>query len=264
MSVFPLPIWVIDKIDKIRRSFLWKGPLGTDKKLNLVSWDSVCKPKRVGGLGVLELRTFNLSLLAKWIWRFFTFPTSPLPTLLSHLQITNPSLPPAIPALSKSFSHIWPAFLAGFSFSINSGQQALFWLHDWGLGILQYRFPELLSFATHTSISVAHFLLQWSSPQNLFLPSMFSTSLPSTQLNQLFQLLSENASLIALPIPQSAILLLGNSSPITSHPPPSTISLNPLPYTFHRSDLFGNSEFLPELRLLVGNCCSTDSPQLTT
>lgn len=39
------------------------------KKYHLVSWPVVCLPKSQGGLGVLHLKTMNLALLGKWLWR---------------------------------------------------------------------------------------------------------------------------------------------------------------------------------------------------
>jgi len=33
-----------------------------------ISWKKVCEPREVGGLGILNLRLFNVALLGKWIW----------------------------------------------------------------------------------------------------------------------------------------------------------------------------------------------------
>jgi hypothetical protein len=41
-----------------------------EKKNALVSWKIMCKTKKIGGLGVLDLDLMNKSLLAKWIIRF--------------------------------------------------------------------------------------------------------------------------------------------------------------------------------------------------
>ena len=32
----------------------------------------VCEPRDYGGLGIIDLRLFNLALLGKWIWRLGT------------------------------------------------------------------------------------------------------------------------------------------------------------------------------------------------
>jgi hypothetical protein len=47
---------------------LWQNGLNT-RKIYLVGWKSVCQPKDDGGLGLLDLRYMNISLLVKWMWR---------------------------------------------------------------------------------------------------------------------------------------------------------------------------------------------------
>ncbi|GKV05111.1 hypothetical protein SLEP1_g17152 [Rubroshorea leprosula] len=65
MSVYLLPKKVIHEIDKIRRNFLWGG-VEDNRKITWVSWDRVCYNKKEGGLGVKNLRCFNMFLLGKW------------------------------------------------------------------------------------------------------------------------------------------------------------------------------------------------------
>ncbi|WMV46349.1 hypothetical protein MTR67_039734 [Solanum verrucosum] len=60
MSVFPIPQTVIDRLDKIRRKFLWQGN-NEKKSYNLVKWDVVIVGKRPGGLGIKNLIRASLS-----------------------------------------------------------------------------------------------------------------------------------------------------------------------------------------------------------
>ncbi|GLU22240.1 hypothetical protein SLE2022_383300 [Rubroshorea leprosula] len=65
MSVYLIPKGTINSIDKIRRNFLWGGE-GGERKINWVKWDMICKDKEYGGLGVKDLKKFNLTLMGKW------------------------------------------------------------------------------------------------------------------------------------------------------------------------------------------------------
>lgn len=65
ISVFKIPQWVILEIDKTRRGFLWKSGALQEKGLSLVNWDSISKPKKLGGLGIIDLTIFNDVFLAK-------------------------------------------------------------------------------------------------------------------------------------------------------------------------------------------------------
>lgn len=47
--------------------FFWRWGL-EGRKITWASWDKICKSKGAGGLGMLELSKFNVTLLGKWIW----------------------------------------------------------------------------------------------------------------------------------------------------------------------------------------------------
>ena len=61
MSLFKMPKVVVGRLDHIHRIFLWEGQ-GDTKKLHLLKWIEVIKPKRSGG-GSLENR--NAALFTK-------------------------------------------------------------------------------------------------------------------------------------------------------------------------------------------------------
>jgi hypothetical protein len=49
-SALAAPKFVLTTIKSLQRNFIWKG-LNTGKKIALVSWDKLCRPKEQGGLG---------------------------------------------------------------------------------------------------------------------------------------------------------------------------------------------------------------------
>jgi len=62
---------VLKKIVSLQRNVLWGW--GSDgRKIVWVAWDKVCKSKEEGGLGIMNVRQFNLALMGKWIWRLKT------------------------------------------------------------------------------------------------------------------------------------------------------------------------------------------------
>ena len=67
MSMYLLPKTILNTLDR-QRSFFWQGG-GSRKKYHLVKWESLCKSKRKGGLGLKDIRKMNVSLLSKWWWR---------------------------------------------------------------------------------------------------------------------------------------------------------------------------------------------------
>jgi Reverse transcriptase (RNA-dependent DNA polymerase) len=63
--LFKIPCWVLIKIDRIRKRFLWAGSDITSRKYHLIRWKVICRPKEFGGWGVLNLEFMNISFLCK-------------------------------------------------------------------------------------------------------------------------------------------------------------------------------------------------------
>jgi len=68
LIIFPLAIWARKQIDKIRRSFLWKGDDNANGGHCMVNWPTMSKPKDMGGLGVTDLDKFGKALRVRWLW----------------------------------------------------------------------------------------------------------------------------------------------------------------------------------------------------
>jgi hypothetical protein len=58
ISFFPALKGIIQKIRTRKMEFLWRGE-ETRKKLALVAWEKVCKPRRKGGLGLHDPQETN-------------------------------------------------------------------------------------------------------------------------------------------------------------------------------------------------------------
>ena len=67
MSIFPLPQSVLDTIIATCRNFLW-GKADGGKIKPLVAWSEVCTPKKEGGLGLFNLKDWNIALLSCILW----------------------------------------------------------------------------------------------------------------------------------------------------------------------------------------------------
>ena len=67
MGLFILPKKVTDQVDKLLRSFLWRG---TDQKINgaNVAWASITCLKSEGGLCIRKTEVWNRACMAKLIW----------------------------------------------------------------------------------------------------------------------------------------------------------------------------------------------------
>ena len=63
MNAFKLDI-LCDEMTSVIRAFWW-GQSNGKNKMAWLSWDKVCNPKEMGGLGFRNLKSFNLALLAK-------------------------------------------------------------------------------------------------------------------------------------------------------------------------------------------------------
>ena len=114
LTVFPLAAWTKKHIDRIRRSFLWKGEENANGGHCLVNRPIVSKPKELGGLGVPDLEKFGRALRLRWLWQDWTDPTKPwasmdLPCKPADRLLFNPST----------------------IVTLRDGKKAQFWHHSW-------------------------------------------------------------------------------------------------------------------------------------
>ncbi|XP_068483362.1 uncharacterized protein [Phaseolus vulgaris] len=166
MSLFKLPSVVAEKLVRLQRNFLWGW--GSDgRKIAWVSWKKVCEPRDYGGLGVIDLRKFNLALLGKWIWRLGTDKGGLWKEILVSKyggwrnlrevgKIRKGSL------WWKDLMEVWASegwgrsFEDGFQWDVGDGKGISFWEDSWlSCGALKVVFPRLFSLSLAKDAKVA-------------------------------------------------------------------------------------------------------------
>lgn len=64
MSMFHIPDGLLDELHSILARFWW-GANGAERKMHWHSWESLCLPKSMGGMGFRDVKILNQALLAK-------------------------------------------------------------------------------------------------------------------------------------------------------------------------------------------------------
>jgi exonuclease III len=137
-SVLAAPRSVLNTIRSLQRNFLWHG-LNKDKKIALVSWETICKPKAQGGLGIRDPSTMNRVLSAKIWWRWLKNPTDLWAKLWRKKYASNTAENNLIRWNGDTTgSLIWTAakqnrqLVTQHAFwEIGNGETALFWQDSW-------------------------------------------------------------------------------------------------------------------------------------
>jgi hypothetical protein len=70
MGIYLLHEATHGEMNKSRARFFWEGA-GNKRKYHMVDWATVCKPKELGGLGILNTKLMNIALMLKWIWKLY-------------------------------------------------------------------------------------------------------------------------------------------------------------------------------------------------
>lgn len=68
LSILPVPALVLTRLTALCRNFLWRRPR--------VRWDTVCMPRREGGIGLLDIGRWNRSFMVKHFWHILSMRDS--------------------------------------------------------------------------------------------------------------------------------------------------------------------------------------------
>jgi hypothetical protein len=109
-----LPQWAHKAMDKIRRSYFWRGHKEAKGGHCLVAWDKVCRPTDLGGLGIFNLRLLGWALRARWLWLKKTEPHRPWASL--DIQVPD---------------QVQAFFRIAICLEVGNGEDTLFWIDRW-------------------------------------------------------------------------------------------------------------------------------------
>lgn len=131
-----IPKGTCDAIDKKSRQFLW-GATDDTRKVHLISWDQVLKPKSQGGLGLRSMRQANAAFLTKLGWRVLTEPNSLWARVLREKYCQGRCDVDMFQKKQKA-SNLWQGIVEnashirqGVQVAIGNGRKTLFWDHSW-------------------------------------------------------------------------------------------------------------------------------------
>jgi hypothetical protein len=164
-----IPVQVWKKVRRLQRDFLW-GSRGREKKISWMKWDTICKPKHLGGLGVRDIRVVNISLLTKWRWRLLSVDQSMWKKVIIGKYGQSACGKVVIGEENKPwFSSLWWRDVCSIGNNLNTdwfsqyavkrignGRQTSFWKDKWlGDFSLMNKFPRLYSISTQKEGTVA-------------------------------------------------------------------------------------------------------------
>ena len=129
ISALSLPKWILRKVEKIIRGFLWQkeDQTQTSGGHSLVNWKTVCRPRRLGGLGIADHEGFGRALRLRWPW-------------LQWMDPKRPWVGADLPCDQADMN----LFRASTTITLGDGRKALFWHDNWsGRGPLTLLMSEL-------------------------------------------------------------------------------------------------------------------------
>lgn len=138
--------------------------------MNLVNWELVCMPKKLGGMGVTDLKLFNQALLVKHYWQWFKEDPNLWKPLVTQMGIDQYNIP-----TSELFTKTLKGTLDFARMSIlmrpGNGENIKVWHEDWGFGILKDRLSILHSYC-HTDTQTLEEVCRNRNIQSIFLDNL--------------------------------------------------------------------------------------------
>jgi hypothetical protein len=164
LSLFPIPMSIASRIEKLQRDFLWGGR-EDERKFHLVNWKTACLPLQGGGLGIRNMAIFNKALLGKWLWRYSTESSSLWRQVIDSKYggqerdwCSNIVRSTHGVSLWKHIRAGWDVFSNHISHKLGDGSRIRFWHDTWcGDLPLKQQFPMLYLLTRAPEARVADF-----------------------------------------------------------------------------------------------------------
>lgn len=162
MSCFSLPVSLCKRIQYAVTCYWWDHNENS-RKMAWVSWDSMAKPKALGGLGLQDFQNFNVSLLVKISWRLLQNPQCLLGRVLFGKYCPDNNILHA--TKTSSISHGWRSILLGrdilaknLSSTVGNGESISIWDDPW-LSLTGQQRPMGPPNEQHLVLSVSELML---------------------------------------------------------------------------------------------------------
>lgn len=117
MNRFLIPAAICDALKKKMNGFLW-GRGVTSKGVQWMEWKKLCLPKTCGGMGVRDLKKFNLAMLAKQWWRLLQESNVYVSKIIKAKYYPDASFLDA--KVGRNPSYVWRSLMAAMGV-INAG-----------------------------------------------------------------------------------------------------------------------------------------------
>jgi hypothetical protein len=158
MGNLKLPPSIYKQIDKDRKHCMWRGADMNARKPQLAAWKLATRPKKNGGLGIINLATQNDALLLKNLHKFYNRLGIPWVKLIWENYYRNGVVPGLRPKGSfwwKSLLKLLTAYKGISRVQIQDGNTVLLWHDSWANTIKNSHSPELFSYTTSNDFTVA-------------------------------------------------------------------------------------------------------------
>ncbi|CAN1836022.1 Putative ribonuclease H protein At1g65750 [Linum perenne] len=150
-----LPVHICEAIDRKIRNFIW-GSVQGGRKIHNINWETVCKPKSLGGLGLRSARDLNKAFFMKIVWGLISRPTELWAKVLvsKYLKTTDHGFTLARKSMSPPKDRL--------------GKDALVWgLEPNGLFSVRSAYLMITDNAEAPSDSMWRYIWDWKGPNRI-------------------------------------------------------------------------------------------------